>query len=225
MSKQFWGVIVIIILVFVGIFALSGDKDGGSSNASSKSGDKTTSHTLGKGTTGVTLTEYGDYQCPYCEEYSTTVSSVIAEYGDQIKFQFANFPLTSLHRNAFAAARAAEAASLQDKNGSQDKFWAMHDALYLSTNWQEWTNSNSPSTLFNSYAQQIGLNVTQFKADFASGTVNDFINADLAKGGKLGVTGTPSFFVNGKKVDLANDQAAFDKVIKAAIAQKSSDKN
>lgn len=221
MSKQFWGVIVVIILVFVGIFALGGGSKSDDSNKNSKSNSSQVSnHTKGAGTTGVKLVEYGDFQCPYCEAYSTTVDSVVQEYGDKITFQFRNFPLTSLHQNAFAAARAAEAASLQDKAGSQDKYWAMHDALYQSSNWQDWTNSKNPNTFFESYAAQIGLSADQFKKDFAGSQVNDTINADMNAGNKLGITGTPSFFINGKEVTIANDKAAFKKVLDAAIDKK-----
>jgi len=213
MSKQFWGVILVIVLLFVGIFALSGNKS--DSSSSSKSSSKTlTNHTTGAGTTGVKLVEYGDFQCPYCEQYSSTVDNVVQEYGDKITFQFRNFPLTSLHQNAFAAARAAEAAALQDK------YWEMHSTLYQASNWQDWTPAKDPTALFDTYAQQLGLNVDQFKKDFASSKVNDLINADLAEGTRLGITGTPSFFVDGKKVTINNDPAAFKKVIDAAIAKK-----
>jgi protein-disulfide isomerase len=218
MSKQFWGVIVVIILVFVGIFALSGSKsdnsgsNGNSKNASSK---QPTSHTKGTGTTGVKFVEYGDFECPYCEQYSTTVDSVVQEYGDRITFQFRNFPLTSLHRNAFAAARAAEAAGLQNK------YWEMHDALYQASNWQDWTNASNPNKFFDTYAKQLGLNTAQFQKDFASNQVNDLINADMAEGNKLDITGTPTFFVDGKKVTINNTPDAFKKVIDAAITSKS----
>lgn len=218
MSKQFWGVIAVIILLFVGIFVLSGSKSGDSGSNSKSSAKQLTNHTKGAGTTGVKLVEYGDFQCPYCEQYSTTVDSVVQEYGDKITFQFRNFPLTSLHQNAFAAARAAEAADLQGK------YWEMHDALYLASNWQDWSESKSPTKLFESYAEQIGLNATQFKKDFGSTKVNDRINADLSEGNKLGITGTPTFYVDGKQVTINNTPDSFKKVLDAAIAKKSSAK-
>jgi protein-disulfide isomerase len=221
MSKQFWGVIVVIVLLFVGIFALSGSKSDSSKDGTKSSSAQLTNHTTGAGTTGVKLVEYGDFQCPFCERYSSTVSTVVKEYGDKITFQFRNFPLTSLHRNAFAAARAAEAASLQDKAGSQDKYWQMHEALYQATNWQDWTNSSNPNKFFEIYAGQLGLNVDQFKKDFSSTKVNDLINADMAEGNRLGITGTPTFFVNGKQVTINNDPADFKKVLDAAIAKQS----
>lgn len=213
MSKQFLAVIAAVVLIFVAIFAFSGNK---SSNTSNKNSSKAapTQHITGQGKSGVTLVEYGDYQCPYCEQYYPTVKQAVTEFSDQIHFQFRNFPLVNAHQNAFAGARAAEAAALQNK------FWEMHDTLYEPSNWQQWTVSNGPSTYFEQYAKQLGLNVTQFKADYASGKINDTINADMAEGNKLGVSGTPSFFLDGKQVQINNDITSFEKVINAEIAKK-----
>jgi protein-disulfide isomerase len=212
MSKQFLGILAAIIIVFIGVFSLTGKKSEAPSGSSNKA--SLSQHIEGNGSTGVTLVEYGDYQCPYCEQYYPTVKQIQAEFNDQIKFQFRNFPLTSLHPNAFAAARAAEAAALQNK------FWEMHDTLYEPTNWQVWTNAKDPTPYFNQFATQLGLNTDQFKKDFGSIGVNNTVNADMAEGNKLGITGTPTFFLDGKKVDITNTPPAFEKVIKAEIAKK-----
>lgn len=212
MSKQFWGLIAVIVLIFGGIIVFGGDKAG--DNSGKNSAKQLTQHVKGEGSSGVTLVEYGDYQCPYCQQYEPTLRAVQLRYSREIKFQFRNFPIVSSHQNAFAAARAAEAAALQDK------FWEMHDLLYESASWQQWTRSQAPTALFNQYAGQLGLDVAKFKTDFASTKVNDLINADIAEGTRLGVKGTPSFFVDGKKVEIANTMSAFDKVIKEAIAKK-----
>jgi protein-disulfide isomerase len=212
MSKGFLGVIVLVILIFAGIFAFSGNK----ANAPSKgsAGNTLTHHVEGQGKSGVTLVEYGDYQCPYCGQAYPVIKQAVADLNDQIYFQFRNFPLVNLHQNAFAAARAAEAAALQDK------FWQMHGALYESQD--QWSKSSDPVSFFNQLARQLGLNVTKFKADYASGKVNDLINADKAEGDKLKIEGTPTFFINGKQTTMStaniND---FEKTIKDAIAQKS----
>lgn len=211
MSKQFWAVIIVVILALIGIFTFTGKKSTGTNNPSSASGQPTT-HIIGQGTTGVTLVEYGDYQCPACGQYYPVVKAVQAKYGDAIKFQFRNFPLVSSHQNAFAAARAAEAASLQGK------FWEMHDALYQSQ--AQWSSSSSASQIFVQYASQLKLNVAQFRQDYASIKVNDAINADSAAGTKANVQGTPSYYLDGKYVQVANTPEAFEKVIDAEIAQK-----
>lgn len=212
MSKQFWGVIIIIVLVFVGIFALSGNKSNGSKGSSSSSSSALSEHKEGNNTTGVTLVEYGDYQCPYCGQYYPVVKQVQAEFNNQITFQFRNFPLVNVHQNAFAGARAAEAASLQDK------FWEMHDALYETQT--QWSTSTDPESYFTQIAQQLGLNVTQFQSDYASGKVNDVINADMAEGNKLGIQGTPTFFLNGKQIQVGETASSFETLIKAAIAKQ-----
>jgi len=213
MSKQFWGVIIIILAIAGGIIAFSGNKP----DSSSKNSNTLTNHVEGKGSTGVTLVEYGDYQCPFCGQYYPIVKQVQAEFADKIFFQFRNFPLISAHPNAFAGARAAEAAALQNK------FWEMHDLLY--ENQSVWSGTTDPTTLFKSYAQQLGLNATRFQTDYASSKVNDLINADMAEGNKLQITGTPTFFIDGKKVEISGSVASFEKVINAEIAKKGSASN
>ncbi len=214
MSKQFWAVIAVIVIGLVGLFILTGHKSGSNTTSGTKGA---TQHVEGKGSTGVTLQEFGDFQCPYCQLYYPTVKQVVAEYNDQITFQFSNFPLPNLHANAFAAARAAEAA------GKQNKYWQMHDLLYTQNDpngKSGWVASNAPTTYFNQFATQLGLNLTKFKADSASIPVNDAINADSALGNKMGVEGTPTYFVDGKKTQIGNTVADFKKVLDAAIKSK-----
>ncbi len=215
MSKQFVAILAAIVLVFVGIFVFTGHKSPSSSSVKSNPGTLT-QHVDGSTASGVTLVEYGDFQCPYCEEYFPTVRSVTSEFKDQIQFQFRNFPLVNVHQNAFAAARAGEAAA------QQNKFFPMFNALYDSGNWQVWTTATDPTPYFSQFAQQIGLNVAKFKADFGSSKVNDLIRADMAKGNSLNIQGTPTFFLDGKMVTIPNSIAAFEKVIKAEIAKKAS---
>lgn len=219
MSKQFLGVIALIILIFIGIFTLSGGK----TNAPGKSSNPKalTQHVIGQGKANVTLVEYGDYQCPFCGQYYPILKQVQTEFNDQIHFQFRNYPLTSLHANAFAGSRAAEAAGLQNK------FWEMHDILYEQNELHQsnpsastWINASDPIPYFTQYAKSLGLNTAQFKTDYASGKVNDLINADKAEGDRLGITGTPAFFLNGKKISIDESLPAFQKVIKEAIAKQ-----
>ncbi len=211
MDKRFWAIIGIIIIIFGGIVFVTGNKS--DNNSGGGSNGQGTNHVEGKGTTGVTLTEYGDYECPYCGSYYPTVKDVVAHYGDQIKFQFRNLPLTQIHPNAQSSARAAEAAGLQGK------FWEMHDTLYENQN--AWSESSNPVPMYDQYAEQLGLNMTQFKADFASSKVNSLINADITAFNKTGAeTATPAFFLNGKQIKPDNNTTAFEKLIDAAITKK-----
>lgn len=218
MSKQFLGVILIVILIFVGIFALSGNNKSNSPTSSGPTGSKSalTQHIEGQGKDGITLVEYGDYECPYCGQYFPIVKQIQTEYDSQIYFQFRNFPLVSIHQNAFAGARAAEAAAMQNQ------FWQMHDLLYEEQN--QWVSASDPTPFFNQYAQQLGLNVTKFKADYVSGTVNDLINADMAEGTKLNIQGTPTFFLDGKQISVAESASSFEQLINAEIAKKAGSK-
>ncbi len=209
MSKGFWGVIIIVVLVFVGVFTLGGHNK---ANAPDNKSATPTNHIQGKGQSGITLVEYGDYQCPFCGQFYPIVKQVQAKYNDQIFFQFRNYPLPNLHPNAFSAARAAEAAS------EQNKFWEMHDALYETQD--QWASMSDASPFFSQIAKQLGLNLTQFKKDYASSKVNDAINADVAQGNKLNVTGTPTFFLDGKKIEVTQSLASFEKAIDAALASK-----
>lgn len=214
MSKQFWGVIIIVILALGGVFVLSGNKSGTSGKSSSGSKGQLTQHVEGQGKSGVTLVEYGDYECPFCGQYAPTVERIAAEYSQQIRFQFRNFPLVGTHQNAFAAARAAEAAGLQGK------FWEMNSLLYASQS--QWSSASNAPPIFNQYAQQLGLNLAKFKSDYASSKVNNLINADMAEGNKLGVSGTPTFFLDGKEVKIDNTVSAFKQILNAEIAKKAS---
>lgn len=209
MDKRFWAIIGVIIVIFgVVLFVQSNNK----ANAPSGSA-KPTNHIKGAGDKKVTLVEYGDFQCPVCKSYYPVVEQVVTKYGDDIKFQFRNLPLTQLHQNAFAAARAAEAA---DKQG---KYWEMYNMLYQTQ--ESWSQSKQASQEFNKYAQQLGMNVDQFKKDFASNQINDAINADIKEFEKTKeAQATPSFFLNGKRIKPGNDVGAFTDLIDKAIAEQ-----
>jgi protein-disulfide isomerase len=221
MSKQFWLIIIVIVVALIGIFSFTGKNktNTGSSNSSSS---KPTEHIEGLGKDHVTLVEYGDYQCPYCGEYASTITQIAAEYNTQITFQFRNFPLTSIHQNAFAGARAAEAAGLMGK------FWQMHDLLYTQN--QEyydsngsdptWIGASNPETVFEQDAASLGLNVQKFEQYYASDQVNNLITADETAGNNLNIDATPTFYLDGKAIEADNTVAAFQKLINAAIAKK-----
>ena len=152
-------------------------------------------HTTGSETNKILLVEYGDYQCPSCAGAHPNIKTILDEYGDDITFVFRNFPLTSMHPNARAAAAAAEAAGLQDK------FWEMYDMLYEKQNDWSSLDASERTIIFNSYATSLGLDLDKFETDFAGEDVNKKISFDLALGKKVGTTATPTFFLNGDKID------------------------
>jgi protein-disulfide isomerase len=212
MTKTFWGVLIAVVIVLGGIYWASSNHSG-KSTASQSSSNNPTSHIEGQGKDGITLIDYGDYECPYCAEYSPIVNQVAALYNSEIYFQFRNLPLTQIHPNAFAAARAAEAAALQGK------FWQMHDELY--TNQSDWVNSSNPVPIFDDYARNLGLNVSQFETAYNGNAVNNVINADITAFDKTGQEmATPTFFLDGTKVSPGLSVSSFEKIINAEILKK-----
>ncbi len=198
MDKRFAAILGTIVIIFIAVFAItqrSSNPSGASANHS-----QPTNNVEGKGSTGVKLVEYGDFECPICFEYVQPVSQAYNQLSSQIYFQFRNLPLTQVHPNAFAGARAAEAAALQGK------FWQMHDLLYQNqdpSGQTGWVASSNPlDNFFVGFASQLGLNATKFKSDYGSAQVNDKINADVAAFTKTGKQeATPTFFLDGKYID------------------------
>ena len=144
------------------------------------------------GTTArVTLEEFSDFQCPACGGLEPGLRRVVNDYGDRVRLVFRSFPL-AMHKYAFQASRASEAA------GQQGKFWEMHDMLY--DNQKEWSDSMEPRVQFDSYATRLGLDVQRFKADMERQDLADRIKADYARGMSLGVKGTPTVYLNGREL-------------------------
>jgi protein-disulfide isomerase len=208
-NKQFIGVLIVVVTAVFGAFWFSQNKSTTTTNGTVQA----TNHTQGAGSKGVTLIEYGDFQCPACGFHYPMLKQVKAKYGDQIKFQFRHFPLQQLHPNAMAAHRAAEAAHLQGK------FWEMHDILYERQN--SWTRSTTASKVFESYAEELGLDLVKFRQDAASELVSGTINADIKEGQAIKATSTPTLVLNGKKqAENPNDVEAYFKLIDEAIAEQ-----
>lgn len=209
MGKRFWIALIAIAAVLLGIFLFRDNKA-----AAPNTSTQPSHHVQGAGKKGVTLIEYGDFQCPACGAYYPLVKQVQQKYGDDIVFQFRNFPLSQIHPNAVAGARAAEAA---DKQG---KFWQMHDMLYEQQS--NWVNSSNVERIFEDYATELTMNLDKFRSDFNSANVNAIINADIAEGQKINATATPTFVLNGKKVETnPRDVEGFSKLIDAEIAKQS----
>lgn len=166
----------------------------------------------GNASSTVIIVEYSDFQCPACRSYYFVMKELMAEYGGQVAMVYRHFPLTGLHANAEFAARAAEAA------GKQGKFWEMHDLLFEKQD--EWAKVADVLPMFESYAKLLGISVDQFKTDWASGGVKDFVRAQRLNAVKLGLQGTPSFFINGKQIQNPSSVEAFRVIIKDALTNK-----
>lgn len=141
----------------------------------------------------VTVVEFGDYQCPACAAAHPAVKAMEEKYKDNkdFNFVFRNFPLP-MHRNALAAAQAAEAA------GEQGKYWAMNGSLY--EHQKEWGESGDAITFFLRYAKDIGLDIDAFQKAITDEKFTDVIAKDKNDGNTLGVNATPTFYINGEKI-------------------------
>jgi len=202
-SKRGWIIFVVIVVVFLGgliVLSNSSKVNVASINpnvlqkANAQNGN-IAEHVYGKADSKVVLVEYGDFQCPYCGNEHPIIKQVTSQYQGQIAFVFRNFPLTSLHPNALAAAGAVEAAGLQNR------YWDMHNLIFeTQSTWENLTGTDRTNQ-FIAYAKQLGLDTTKFTTDMASTSVSKKISVDQAIGQKLGIDSTPSFYLDGKVVD------------------------
>ena len=143
-----------------------------------------------------TLVEYGDFQCPACAAYHDLVDQLILELGDQMRFVYRHFPLTSIHANAQGAALASEAA------GAQGKFWEMYDLLY--TKQGEWSDLADPMPKFKEFATALELDLTKFEADAKASASTDKVARQVMSANQLRVDSTPTFYLNGARVSPRN---------------------
>lgn len=163
----------------------------------------------------VTLTEFGDLQCPACLAFEPIMSQVRTDYGKTIKIVYKQFPLPkNVHPNAFAAAVSAEAA------GKQGKFWEYHDLVYKKQT--EWSSLADPTASFVSYAKTLKLDLDQFKKDIESGELKDRVNTQVDEGVKIGVNSTPTLYINGRMIDIPNNYEELKPQIDDAIKNSQS---
>ena len=154
----------------------------------------------------VTIVEFSDYECPFCEKFYTGAYQQIKQkYIDtgKVNFVYRDFPL-SFHQNAQKAAEAAECA------GEQDKYYEMHDLLF------EKGVVGGAST-YKQYAREIDLNTAKFDQCLDSGEMAQEVKNDFSAGQQLGVSGTPAFFINGQKLVGAQPFQAFEPIIEQAL--------
>ena len=151
----------------------------------------------------VTLVMWSDFQCPFCSRVEPTIKQVEDTYGKDVRVIWRNQPLP-FHPNAKPAAEAAMAAN------AQGKFWEMHDKIFAN-------QAQLDRATYEKYAQELGLNMAKFKADLDGEKYKDQIEADSAAGTKIGASGTPASFINGRSVSGAQPFDAFKSVVDAEI--------
>lgn len=165
----------------------------------------------------IILTEYSDFQCPACATYYELIkgldetSAENKEIFDTVTFVYRNFPLDQIHPNAREAAWAAEAA------GIQGAFFAYHDILFARQ--AEWSETADPLEIFFKYAEELKLDVDQFKKDITSDAVKDKVQEDYLSGIENEVQGTPTFYLNGYKIRSPQSVEELRQVLLDAIEQ------
>ena len=141
----------------------------------------------GKEITAVTVVEFADFQCPYCQAAAGVPDQLLKEFPDDVKFVFKHYPL-GRHADAFTAAKAAWAAH------QQGKFWEMHDLIYRGN------IAQIPVETLRGYAEQLGLDMARFDADMKSPAAANAVAGDKQLGKRIRIGGTPAYYVNGKRL-------------------------
>lgn len=209
-GKKFWIVLAVIIVGFFGFIIFNKDKTSDSSSTASAQGS---SNFYGKEDSPVTITEFVDFQCEACYAYYPYVKQIKEQYKDKVRFQVRYFPIEGGdHKFARQSARSVEAAA------RQGKFWEMHDLVFEGQ--KQWEQLQDPQDTFNEYARSIGLDMAKFESDRISSDVNSVINKDLLDVKKIGGDGTPTFAINGKKVENPGPTMdALSKMIEDALKE------
>jgi protein-disulfide isomerase len=161
-------------------------------------------HTQGPADSPITLVEYGDYECPHCGRAHPIVKAVQRHLGDELRFVYRHFPVSTAHPHAEPAAEMAEAV------GARGKFWPMHDLLF------ENQDALEPEDLI-AYAVPLGIEAEQAAAVLQNHAFAERVREDFLSGVRSGVNGTPTFFINGVRHDGPWDaQSLLEALLSAA---------
>lgn len=207
---------IIAIAIIVAAFIIAGavitvNRDKSPSEAGQNEADTGSSgltvreqdHVRGNSDAPVTIVEYSDFQCPFCQRFHPTVKRILDDYPNQVNWVYRHFPL-GFHENAQPAAEASECAA------EQGKFWEFADGLFEN-------QSKLGNAFYKELAQDLGLNAEQFDNCVSSRKYKDIVEADYQEGIKDGVTGTPGSFVNGEQVSGAVPYETLKAIVERAL--------
>ena len=169
--------------------------------------DDVVDHIRGPADAPVTLVEYGDFECPYCGQAEPVIRTLLSEFGSDLRYVFRQLPLDDVHENAQRAAEASEAA------GAWGKFWEMHDLLFQH---QDALGTED----LRKYAGDLGLDVEVFAEKLRRRKFGPRVMRDIDSADQSGVTGTPTFFVNGRRHQGAYDLDTLSALVRSALAQR-----
>lgn len=163
-----------------------------------------TDHILGSSKAKVTVVEFSDFQCPFCERFEPTIKQLLAEYKDKVRLVYRHFPLDSIHPEARPAALASECAA------EQGKFWEYHDKLFAN-------QAKLSTAYYPQLAQELRLNVNKFNDCVTSKKYESKVNADYDSGIAAGVRGTPHSLINGVAVSGAVPYEQLKSIVEQAL--------
>ncbi|MDP3995762.1 MAG: DsbA family protein [bacterium] len=186
---------------------------------SSKSGDKSfqpeefqpeesPGHVRGNPEAPVTIVEFSDFQCPFCQRFHPTMKQILENYPEDVRWVYKHFPLDSIHSQARPAAEASECVWEQK---GDDGFWQFADGVF----------ENQPrmsDSLYLELASNMSLDMGQFEECLSSGKYENKVETDLREGAKMGVRGTPGNFVNGEFVEGAASYEELESIIKKVLS-------
>jgi protein-disulfide isomerase len=162
--------------------------------------------TRGSDKAKVTIVKFEDFQCPYCKNVQPTFKELLKRYDGKLRIVHKDLPLDAIHPRARPAAEAARCA------GEQGKFWDFHDKLYT-------TSGKLTDDDFKNAGKEVGLDIGTFEKCVGSGKFKNAVQKDLLEGAKLGLNGTPAFFVNGRELTGAQPIEAFAAIIDEELGQ------
>ncbi len=166
--------------------------------------DPHTDHIAGPHGAAITVVEYGDFECPACRQAYPVVKAMLAQHGRQVRAVFRHFPLREVHPHAELAAEAAEAA------GAQGRFWPFHDLLFGHA-------GPLDAAQVHRHAAELGLDLARFDNEVKDTVYRQRVQEQIAGGQRAGVRATPTFFVNGRMVDVSFGLQRLHDAVEAAL--------
>lgn len=164
---------------------------------------------LGPADAPVTIVEFSDFECPFCTRFANQTAPLLrSQYGDRVRWIFVNNPLRSIHPDAYDAALAGECAA------AEGRFWDFYDAMFAGG-----TDASDQAVL--AAARKIGLDVEEFESCWRNATYAEELAADIKEAQKFYILGTPTFFINGRRLEGAQPPEAFASIIDSILGSGS----
>lgn len=205
MTRNHWFIFMAVVVLFLGGLVLFNKQQQASLPQSTGS-----QNIYGNKNSPVTLTEFIDFQCEACYAYYPTMKQVKEKYKDRVAFQVRHFPISTSHKYARMAAGYAEGAA------RQGKFWEMHDKIFEGQ--KQWERTPDATTYFDTYAKELGLDMQRLQRYREGDELPAVIKADLDAVRQIGGDGTPTFALNGKKLEkVDNSVESFSQILDNAL--------